>query len=223
MMPLSDADLNTSRQIFDLNVFGQLAVTQAFLPLILKSKGVIVNQTGIASVLKSPLQGIYSASKAAAAMLNDTLRIELEPFGVKVIDLKTGLIESNFLRNQARHAHLPGDSIYNIAQDEVEEKLLGRDYAVDAMNRDEYAKEVVAELLSDNPSARIWKGAKATEAWAASTFAPFIVADRALACVGALDVVAERVKEREAEEKQKDEPREYLRFCKYQDGRHAVE
>lgn len=224
MMPLSDADLHTTRHVFELNVFSQLAVIQAFLPLILKCKGMIVNQTSIASVINSPMQGIYNASKAAAAMLNDTLRAELKPFGVKVIDLKSGLVETNFLENQLGSARLPRNSIYNIAEQEVEEKLLGRDYLDGAIARDEYAKQVAAELTTDNPPARIWKGGKAYEAWAACTFAPITAADRALAYVGALDVVAQRVKERKDEEDHKQEPRaRFLQYCKHRDRRHVYE
>jgi 1-acylglycerone phosphate reductase len=226
IMPLSDADLQISRQVFELNVFTQLAVTQAFLPLILKSKGTIVNQTCIASVINSPLQGIYSASKAAAAMLNDTLRAELKPFGIKVVELKSGLVKTNFLGNQVGTAHLPRNSIFNIARLEVEEKLLGVDYADGSMSRDEYAKQVVAELIKDNPPIRIWKGGRAYEAWLASTFAPTTAPEHALAYVGALDVVTQRVKEKEKEEKEEHrrEPRvRFLQFCKHRDRRHVQE
>lgn len=224
IMPLSDADLQKTRHVFELNVFAQLAVTQAFLPLILKSKGTIINQTSIASVINSPLQGIYSASKAAAAMLNDTLRAELKPFGVKVIELKSGLVKTNFLRNQAGGTHLPRNSTYNIARPEVEAKLSGADYSDGAISRDEYAKQVVAELIKDKPPVRIWKGGKAYEAWLASNFAPTKVPDRALAYVGALDVVAQKVKEREEKEEHRREPRAgFLQFCKHQYRRRVQE
>ena len=99
-MPLSDASLSDSRKLFDLNVWSYLAVTQAFLPLILKSHGTIVNQTSISSVSNVPFNGIYNASKAAAAMLTDTLRLELAPFGVKVVELKTGAVKSGFYKNR---------------------------------------------------------------------------------------------------------------------------
>ena len=224
IMPLSDADLHTAREVFEVNVFAQLAVTQAFLPLILKSKGVIVNQTSIASVINSPMQGIYNASKAAAAMLNDTLRLELEPFGVKVIELKGGLVGTNFFENSMRTARLPKGSIYSIAKREVEEKLRGSQYANGAIARDEYARQVVAELTKDNPPLRIWKGGKAYEAWIASTIAPSMATDRVLAHLGALDVVARRVKEREEkDEHRREQPSRFLQFCKHRDRRHVHE
>lgn len=78
--------------------------------------------------------------------------------------------------------------------------------------------------MKDNPPARIWKGGKAYEAWVASTFAPTAVPDRALAYVGALDVVAQRVKEKEEKEEHRREPRVgFLQFCKHRDRRHVQE
>jgi 1-acylglycerone phosphate reductase len=51
---------------------------------------------GCSQIAGVPLQGIYNASKAAAASLTKTLRLELEPFGIKVVDMKTGAVKSEF-------------------------------------------------------------------------------------------------------------------------------
>ena len=87
MMPLLDAEAQAVKQNFEVNVFGLLAVTQAFLPLLRESKGTVVNQCSIASLPggRQPYIGIYCATKAALASLNDTIRVEFAPFGVKVI------------------------------------------------------------------------------------------------------------------------------------------
>lgn len=86
MMPLLDAEAQAVRQNFDVNVFGLLAVTQAFFPLLRESKGTVVNQCSIASLAggRQPYIGTYCATKAALASLNDTMRVEFAPFGVKV-------------------------------------------------------------------------------------------------------------------------------------------
>ena len=92
LMPVADVSIAKAKKLFDLNVWSQIAMTQAFLPLLLESKlGMIVNQTSILAVTTMPFQAVYNASKAALAMLSDTLRLELQPFGIKVIDLKTEL------------------------------------------------------------------------------------------------------------------------------------
>jgi len=87
MMPLLDAEAQAVKQNFEVNVFGLLAVTQAFFPLLRESKGTVVNQCSIASLAggRQPYIGTYCATKAALASLNDTMRLEFAPFGVKVI------------------------------------------------------------------------------------------------------------------------------------------
>jgi len=75
-MPISDLSLAEAKQIFDVNVWAQLAVTQAFLPLLLKSKGMIVNQTSVVSTMAVPFQSAYNSSKAAMAMFSDSMRLE---------------------------------------------------------------------------------------------------------------------------------------------------
>ncbi|KAL8910064.1 MAG: hypothetical protein Q9171_004618 [Xanthocarpia ochracea] len=84
VVPVVDADLNEARKLFDLNVWSHIAVTQAFIPLLLKSLcGMIVNQTSVGAVATVPFQANYNSSKAALAMLSDSLRLELQPFGIK--------------------------------------------------------------------------------------------------------------------------------------------
>jgi 1-acylglycerone phosphate reductase len=84
-MPLLDTDIEIVRNMFEVNLFALLATTQAFAPLLLKSKGTIVNIGSIAGVAPLAWQGMYNTSKAAVNLLTDNLRIELEPFGVKVV------------------------------------------------------------------------------------------------------------------------------------------
>ena len=97
-MPVSDISIPEAKKLFDLNVWSYLAVTQAFLPLLLKSKGMIVNQTSIASVAAIPFQSAYDASKAAMAMFSNLQRLELQAFGITVVELKTGVVRSNLIR-----------------------------------------------------------------------------------------------------------------------------
>jgi len=86
MMPLLDAQVDAVRENFEVNVFGLLAVTQAFFPLLRRAQGAVVNQCSIASLVggRQPFIGTYCATKAAVASLNDHMRLEFEPFGVRV-------------------------------------------------------------------------------------------------------------------------------------------
>lgn len=99
MMPLLDAEAEAVKQNFEVNVFGLLAVTQAFFPLLREAKGTVVNQCSIASLQggRQPFIGTYSATNAAVASLNDTMRVEFAPFGVNVCYISSSLRASKSL------------------------------------------------------------------------------------------------------------------------------
>jgi len=79
-------------EIFDINVFGQIAVTQAFLPLLRRARGRIVNITSVGVHVAIPFGSLINASKAAFAKFSDTLRLELRPFGVRVSAVEPGAV-----------------------------------------------------------------------------------------------------------------------------------
>lgn len=82
---LLDADIKSAKAVFDVNVFGLLEVTQAFAPLLVASKGRVVNIGSIAGIVPIPFEGIYNASKSAVELLSAQMRVEFMPFGVDVI------------------------------------------------------------------------------------------------------------------------------------------
>ena len=90
--PLEYASLQDMRTIFDVNVFGQMAVTQALAGSLRKSRGRIVNITSIGVNLAIPFGGLLNAGKSAFAMLSDAMRLELRPFGVRVCAVEPGAI-----------------------------------------------------------------------------------------------------------------------------------
>lgn len=196
-MPVIDASLEASRQLFNLNVFSFLAMTKAFLPMILKSEnsGMIINQTSISSVSTVPMTGLYNASKAAAAALTENLRLELAPFKIKVIDLKTGAVHSGLYddQNQGDKLKLPDDSIYAVARAEVEQAMTGDAFKKDMMPAQKWADQVAGDVLAQNPGLRIWRGGNAWLMWVARGFMPFTFLDTTMAKVGALDVVEKKL------------------------------
>src|SRR4051794_27765077 len=98
-MPLVDADVNEVRKMFEVNVYSLVSVTQAFAPLLIASKGTIVNIGSVAGVAPFPFQSLYNASKAAVNHLTASLRLEMEPLGVKVILVLTGGVKTRFFEN----------------------------------------------------------------------------------------------------------------------------
>ena len=80
------------RRQLEVNVIGQVAVTQALLPLLRESRGRIVNIGSIAGRSALPMTGAYAASKHALEAITDSLRVELVPAGVDVIIIEPGVI-----------------------------------------------------------------------------------------------------------------------------------
>ena len=82
------------RRAFEINVFGQIAMTQAFLPLIRKAKGRIVNTGSVGDHLTPPFASGISAPKAALASLTMGLRLELRSQGIRVILVEPGSVNT---------------------------------------------------------------------------------------------------------------------------------
>ncbi|KAI1779306.1 hypothetical protein F4818DRAFT_404113 [Hypoxylon cercidicola] len=125
--PISDMNIPEAKDLFDINVWAPVAVIQGFLPLLLKSSSpVIANNTSVTAVVTLPFQAAYNASKAALTMITDCLRLELQPWGVKVVDLKTGAVGTKIMSNARSHKlELPEGSIYEPAKETVEKALRG--------------------------------------------------------------------------------------------------
>jgi NAD(P)-dependent dehydrogenase (short-subunit alcohol dehydrogenase family) len=90
--PLEFLPINELRRQLEVNVVGQIAVTQAVLPLLRQSRGRIVNIGSIAGRSAMPMVGAYAASKFAMEALTDSLRVELIPAGIDVIIVEPGVI-----------------------------------------------------------------------------------------------------------------------------------
>lgn len=88
--PVEQMPLELFESVFRVNVFGVVAVTQAFLPLVRKSAGRIVNVSSVNGRLSGPSFGAYSASKFALEALSDSLRVELAPWGIRVAVVQPG-------------------------------------------------------------------------------------------------------------------------------------
>ena len=86
--------LEEFRKELEVNVVGHLAVTQAFLPWIRKTKGRIINVGSALGKFVMPLTGAYAASKFALEALTDALRRELLPSGIHVSLIAPGSVES---------------------------------------------------------------------------------------------------------------------------------
>jgi NAD(P)-dependent dehydrogenase (short-subunit alcohol dehydrogenase family) len=90
--PLEFLPIRELRRQLEVNVIGQIAVTQAVLPLLRESRGRVINVGSIAGRSALPLTGAYAASKFAMEALTDSLRVELMPAGIHVSIIEPGVI-----------------------------------------------------------------------------------------------------------------------------------
>ncbi|KAK7747809.1 hypothetical protein SLS62_008845 [Diatrype stigma] len=173
--PFADTAVEDARRVFEVNVLGPFAVTQAFLPLLLNaaateagsvdgstSDAVVANLGSINTILRPPFFSAYNASKAAVEVLGATMRTELAPLGVRVVTLKTGSVRTGLFGN-APPAPLPEGSRYAPLRRFIEGRAMLEGAAY--MDVDEYARNVVGELLQPSGKRVVWQGGLTTVSW----------------------------------------------------------
>jgi NAD(P)-dependent dehydrogenase (short-subunit alcohol dehydrogenase family) len=143
-MPLEFLPLDELRRQLDVNVTGQIAVTQAFLPHLRRSRGRIVFVGSIAGRSALPFLGAYAASKHALEAIADTLRIELRPFGVEVSLVEPGTIKTPIWTKSAALA----ESLADAAPAELGELYGERIAAFGRIARERGAKGASADAVA---------------------------------------------------------------------------
>ena len=99
---ITDTDM---RAQYEVNVFGLMAVTRAFLPRMReRGDGRIINVSSLGGVYTLPFFGVYNSTKYAVESLSDGLRVELAPFGVHVSLIEPGVIETGFTDRSMKEA-----------------------------------------------------------------------------------------------------------------------
>lgn len=99
---MTTADLESQLAV---NVVGLMAVTRAFVPdMRRRGAGRVVNIGSLAGRISFPFMGAYSATKFMVRALTDALRVELRPFGVKVVLVEPGVVRTPFTERTMEHA-----------------------------------------------------------------------------------------------------------------------
>ena len=102
--PLEFVPVPELRHQLEVNVVGQVAVTQAVLPLLRASRGRIVNVTSIGGLIAGQMLGPYNASKFALEAVTHVLRQELAPWGIEVVAIEPGVIATPIWSTSAASA-----------------------------------------------------------------------------------------------------------------------
>ena len=161
--PLELIPLQQLRRQFEVNVVGQIAVTQAVLPLLRRARGRIVNMGSIAGRGTIPMMGPYSASKHALEALTDALRLELYPWGIEVSIIEPGAIATPIWDKSMQtsvdvESEMPADGrhLYEAAARSVRESV--GQAAARAIPADAVVKVVLHALTAKRPNTRYLVG-----------------------------------------------------------------
>ena len=149
-VPALSATLPEITETFTTNLFAVMHICATFSPLLIRSRGTIVQIGSLAGIIPYVFGSVYSASKAALHSYSDVLRVELAPFGVNVITVITGGVKSNIARTERT---LPEGSPYALLQAHYQRRQKHSQEV--GMDTEEYAREVVGKILAGD--GWIWK------------------------------------------------------------------
>jgi NAD(P)-dependent dehydrogenase (short-subunit alcohol dehydrogenase family) len=92
--PVETFAIDEWRRLFEVNLFGHIAVTQALLPALIRSKGRVVNISSVGGKIAMATYGAYAATKFALEAVSDSLRREIAPSGVQVVVVEPGAVRT---------------------------------------------------------------------------------------------------------------------------------
>lgn len=153
------------RRQLDVNVVGQLAATQAFLPALRRARGRIVNISSVSGLIASPMLGAYATSKFALEALSDVLRLELSLWDVRVVVVEPGSVatpiwETSLARGETILASAPGAmELYGPAIEAARRFARGR--AAAGLRPETVARAVEHALTAPRPKTRYLVGVDA--------------------------------------------------------------
>ncbi|ESZ94015.1 oxidoreductase, short-chain dehydrogenase/reductase family [Sclerotinia borealis F-4128] len=190
VMPLLDYDVREGKRLFDINVWGTLAMIKAFTPQLVGNKGMVVNMSSIAGFIHSPWLGLYAASESALNTLSETLRLELAPFNVKVLTIVSGAVKADIYKKPGEFS-LPPDSIYAPIASKVADVAEGKTNP-EMMETHAYALKVVADVLKER-NGLVYRGNWATVTHILS-WSPSFILDGIVSAKRGLDELAKYLK-----------------------------
>ena len=159
--PLLDVPPGEMLNQFQTNVFGPIQLIRAVAPAMRRNGGgTIINIGSISGIVSTPFAGAYCASKAALNSLSDALRLELAPFGIRVVCIQPGGIESNFGNASSTSVQrvMKPESWYASIREYV--NMRAQESQSNPMPADDLAKKIVSIVASKNPPAIVRTGTK---------------------------------------------------------------
>lgn len=154
--PIEYLALDDVRRLFEVNYFGVIAVTQAFLPLLRLGRGRIANMSSVGGLVSAPFVSPYSSSKFALEAFSDSLRMELHPWDIHVSVIEPGAIDTpiwgkagDVVQKLIDGAPQAGRDLYGAAIDGLAPR-----YAPHGISTDAVSSAVAHALTSPHPKTR---------------------------------------------------------------------
>ncbi len=137
---------------FDTNFFGAHRVCRAVLPIMRQQRsGIIINISSIAGLLAVPFQAFYSASKFAMEGMTEALRMEVHPFGIRVVLIEPGDFKTDFPANRKNSIASQQSDVYRASL----ERCVGVMKEEEQQGKAPYPVAKLVERIIDTPSPRL--------------------------------------------------------------------
>jgi NAD(P)-dependent dehydrogenase (short-subunit alcohol dehydrogenase family) len=182
--PIEFQPMADFRTQLEVNLFGPVAMIQAFLPLIRRGRGRIVNVGSIGGMLVLPVNGAYSASKFGLRAISDALRLELREWNIhvsliEVAPVKTAIFGKTYAELDGLEQRL-GEDGYGLYEQQIAAIRKATEKAEADADSPFVIAEVVADALtSDHPKTKYLAGHGGKETAVAAAL-PDAARDRAL-------------------------------------------
>jgi NAD(P)-dependent dehydrogenase (short-subunit alcohol dehydrogenase family) len=153
-LPVEHAPLEAWRRVFETNVFGLIELTRRAIPALrVAGGGAIVNVTSSSLFFPMPFYSIYRASKAAVQAFGESLAAELQPFGVRVLEVLPGPVETDMLAGSDR----PPEAARHVPYAELAAwaHVARRGMSGQTTSAEEAARRIVDAILDDTAPLRV--------------------------------------------------------------------
>jgi NAD(P)-dependent dehydrogenase (short-subunit alcohol dehydrogenase family) len=159
---VEDVSIDEFKALFETNFFGIIRLIQEVGPTMReKGSGTIVNISSYAGRIGFPVSPAYSSSKFAMEGLSESLRLEMAPFGVNVIIIEPGIVDTNFFKPMKMAKKSESDITYKDVTDKIILRITSK--AKLGIHPKEVAKIILEAVKSDKPLPRYSVGGDAAK------------------------------------------------------------
>jgi NAD(P)-dependent dehydrogenase (short-subunit alcohol dehydrogenase family) len=189
--PLEVLPPDELRRQLEVNVVGQVAVTQALIPRLRAARGRLVFVSSVSGLIVTPTMGAYNASKFALEAIADVFRLELAPWGIRVVSVLPAQTDTDLWRTAEDVLDTAAGSLDPVQRELYAEHIEGMRRAIPKSQKvaapvDAVAKTIEKALTTSRPRARYIVGASPRVQVALAKVMPTPVLDAALRKAGGI-------------------------------------